>query len=90
MISSSREPALEMERGREVREEKGREGWEEKQGRREEGTNPAPPPLLRSYSRPVSHSVTPEPGRSPSLCSLQLRWEPSQTQMPLYSFLLYT
>lgn len=49
MISSSREPALEMERGGEVREEKGREGWEEKQGRREEGTNPAPPPLLRSY-----------------------------------------
>lgn len=50
MISSSREPALEMERGGEVREEKGREGWEEKQGRREEGTNPAPTPLLRSYS----------------------------------------
>lgn len=29
MISSSREPALEMERGGEIREEKGREGWEE-------------------------------------------------------------
>lgn len=44
-----------MEKGGEIREEKGRgEGEEEgeaKQGRREEvDTNPAPPPLLRSYS----------------------------------------